>query len=138
MSTPRTRPSVDVLNKAEIEKLERKNQNVYLAGAGISLLGSVGGVIYASKTGKSFWGKVGWWFLGGIIVGVPAGITVRAINNKRLNQIDKLKSQPTQIFSTKAKQEEAASDACESVYESMGATAFNKCRKEFIENSQVG
>lgn len=31
--------------------------------------------------------------------------------------------------------EQAASDACESVYDKEGATAFNKCRENFIANA---
>jgi hypothetical protein len=125
------------MNKSEIEKLERKNQNILITSASIGFVGSIAGVIYAANKGMGGWAKVGWFIAGGAIVGLPTGIISRSMIIKNQDKITDLKG-ATPVFASKAEQEQAASDACESAYDSGGATAFNNCRNEFIKNNPVG
>ncbi len=79
-----------ILAETDLSKqLKAKNMNILLASSGISLLGNVAGLVYAIQTKKSGWGKVGWFFLGGIIVGVPSGIIARSMILKNLEKIQK-------------------------------------------------
>lgn len=78
------------MNTTEIEKLNSKNKNIVMAAGGVSLLGNIAGLLYAINTKKSGWGKVGWFFLGGIIVGIPSGIIGRSMitnNNAKINEL---------------------------------------------------
>ena len=45
-----------------------------LPGRVMGFIGSVGGVVYSIKTGGGFWRGVGYWLLGGLIVGGGAYI----------------------------------------------------------------
>ena len=80
----------------EIIELNAKNKNIVAAAGGISVLGNIAGLMYAIKTKKSGWGKVGWFFLGGIIVAIPTGIVARSMVTKNNTAINKLKN-PTAV-----------------------------------------
>lgn len=80
----------------EIIDLKSKNKTVFIVQGGLSFAGSVGGLIYAIKKNKSFWGKVGFWILGGLIVTVPSGIAANLINNRRNTDIKKLELEKQQ------------------------------------------
>lgn len=121
-------------NQLQIDKLKRKNTNIYLAASGVSMLGGIGGIVYGISKKKSGWQKFGLFLIGSIAIGVPAGIVSRSFTAKNEDAIDALKN-PTQVFANKEQLEQAASDACEPEYEKGGSTAFNKCRQEFIKNN---
>jgi len=57
----------------------------YVLGS-ISFLGSVGGLIYANRTGGKFWRYVGYFIVGGMIVGVPAKIISLPFVNKIIGE----------------------------------------------------
>jgi hypothetical protein len=57
----------------------------YVIGS-ISFLGSVGGLIYANRTGGKFWRYVGYFIVGGMIVGVPAKIISLPFVNKIIGE----------------------------------------------------
>lgn len=59
----------------------RINNINYVIGS-ISLLGSIGGVIYSSRTGGGFWRGVGYFILGGMIVSLPAKLISVPFVNK--------------------------------------------------------
>jgi len=82
----------------KIIDLKRKNNNVWYIQSGVAFAGSVGGLIYAFKHNKSFLGKVGYWILGGIIVGVPAGVVAHLANSKRNAEIAKLEGEENSNF----------------------------------------
>ncbi len=70
--------------------------NIDIILSGLSMLGSVGGIIYSVKTGGGFWRGVGYFFAGGLIVGVPAQIIALPFKNKIIaetseeNLVDKI------------------------------------------------
>jgi len=53
------------------------------------LLGSIGGLIYAGRTGGGFWRYVGFWIAGGLAVGLPAMLVATPFKNKILGKGDK-------------------------------------------------
>jgi hypothetical protein len=57
----------------------------YVVGS-ISLLGSVGGLIYANRTGGRFWRYVGYFILGGMVVGAPAKLVSLPFINKIIGE----------------------------------------------------
>ena len=69
-------------------ELGAKNQIILGTWSALSLAGGIGGVIYASKQGKGFWGKVGFFFLGSIAVSLPVGLIARP---KLINNLAELK-----------------------------------------------
>ncbi len=64
-------------------------RNIQAIAASISLVGSIGGVIYAKKTGGGFWRYVGYWILGGLVTGIPAKLITTPFTNKILKEGDK-------------------------------------------------
>lgn len=72
--------------------LKKKNRNVNIIQGGLAFGGSVAGLMYAIKMKKSFWGKVGYWILGGLIVGVPTSVGARLINSGRNAELEKIQS----------------------------------------------
>ena len=62
--------------------------NIVLTQQAIGLLGNVGGIIYANKTGGGFWRYVGYSLLGGLIVGIPTMLVANHFKNKILKEPD--------------------------------------------------
>ena len=62
--------------------------NIVSAQQAIGLLGNVGGIIYANKTGGGFWRYVGYALLGGLIVGIPTMLVANNFKNKILKEAD--------------------------------------------------
>ncbi len=60
---------------------QRITNIAYVVGS-ISFLGSVGGLMYANRTGGKFWRYVGYFIVGGMVVGVPAKIISLPFINK--------------------------------------------------------
>jgi hypothetical protein len=56
--------------------------NINMVVGSISFLGSVGGLMYANRTGGKFWRYVGYFIVGGMIVGVPARVVSLPFVNK--------------------------------------------------------
>src|SRR6185503_1811975 len=73
--------------------ISRKINNTNLVFASAGLVGGVGGIVYAVKKGKGFWGGVGCFILGSLIVGVPTRIGMVARYNNLKEQQDKLDAQ---------------------------------------------
>jgi hypothetical protein len=63
------------------ENQKKRIDNINEVVLSISMLGIVGGIIYAKKTGGEFWRYVGWGFVGSFI-GVPAQIIALPFKNK--------------------------------------------------------
>jgi hypothetical protein len=68
---------------------QERIRNIQGVQMGVSLIGSIGGVIYAKRTGGGFWRYVGYWILGGLITGVPAALIAVPLKNKILKESDK-------------------------------------------------
>lgn len=69
-------------DKALTESQKSRIQNLDSLQWGISLIGNIVGIVYASRTGGGFWRYVGYFFLGGLIFGVIAALfTIPAKNN---------------------------------------------------------
>lgn len=66
----------------EINSLKAKNNTALGTWMAVGLLGSIGGVVVAHKMGYKFWGKVGFFILGGMVVGVP----LRLIYNTKIQE----------------------------------------------------
>lgn len=64
----------------------RYDNITYLAGS-VALLGSIGGIIYAKKTGGGFWRYVGYWIAGGLVAGIPARLVALPFQNKILREV---------------------------------------------------
>ena len=79
--------------KAEVALLEGKNLNASMIWGTVGLLGSIGGVVVAHRMGYKFWGKVGFFFLGGMITGVPLRLIFANKINERNSRIKLLKEE---------------------------------------------
>jgi hypothetical protein len=83
-----------VNNQNRINELEAENAAITLKSQAIGTLGGVGGVIYANKQNKTFWGKVGYFMIGSIITGtIPqlmyaskVAANIAEINNLKTNK----------------------------------------------------
>lgn len=53
-----------------------------------ALLGNIGGIIYAKRTGGGFLRYVGYALLGGLIVGLPTALIATPFKNKILKESD--------------------------------------------------
>ena len=71
------------------ENQKARLSNIFLLLTSISTLGSVGGLIYANKTGGKFWRYVGYFIVGGMVVGIPARIIALPFQNKIIKESDK-------------------------------------------------
>jgi hypothetical protein len=56
--------------------------NINYAVSGIGLLGGIAGVIYSNRTGGGFWRGVGYYILGGVIIGITARVIAVPFENK--------------------------------------------------------
>ena len=72
------------LENMSVTELEGKKKSLALLQMGISSVGMVGGMIYANRKGKKFWGYVGYGILGGIAAGSIAYFTTF----QRINKIN--------------------------------------------------
>lgn len=59
---------------AENNEIMKKALVAHVIASGVGTLGAVAGIVYNVKTGGGFWRGVGFFFLGGIIFGLPAHI----------------------------------------------------------------
>jgi len=73
---------------AKITLLQSKNINANVTMITVGLLGSVAGVIVAHKMGYKFWGKVGFYFLGAGVVGLPMHLIFANKIAERKSQIN--------------------------------------------------
>lgn len=76
------------LSDNQNERLNNITSIQYAAG----ILGNIGGIIYAKKTGGGFWRYVGYAILGGLIVGIPTALVATPFKNKILEEGDKSES----------------------------------------------
>ena len=77
---------------SEIIALEGKKKQLALIQMGIGSVGTIGGWIYANKTGGRFWRYVGFGFAGGAALGVIGYFTIAQKIVKIDTQIAQLKS----------------------------------------------
>lgn len=68
--------------------------NINMIAGSIALIGSIGGVVYAKKTGGGFWRYVGYWIVGGLVIGVPARLVALPFKNGILKAGDKATPKP--------------------------------------------
>jgi hypothetical protein len=92
---------MDKSKLTENEKARLNNIN-YVVG-GIGMLGAIGGIIYAKKTGGGFWRYVGYWIAGGLVLGLPARLTALPFKNKILKEADKRLKETTIPLDNKTK-----------------------------------
>jgi hypothetical protein len=59
--------------------------NINTALFSISIVGTIGGIIYANRTGGKFWRYVGWAFVGGFLY-VPAQLVATPFINKIISE----------------------------------------------------
>ena len=85
--------------KAQIIELQGKNNNANRVWGSVSLLGSIGGVVLAHKMGYKFWGKVGFFFLGGMVTGLPMRLIYANKISERTAKISLLRNE---IFDEKS------------------------------------
>jgi len=77
----------------KIIQLQAKNTTVYLTVASLQLVGGVLAVYWASKKNWTLVGKVGAFFGGVILTGVPLGIATRGGIVNRSLEIEKIKQE---------------------------------------------
>jgi hypothetical protein len=68
------------------ENQQSRINNIYWTVSSVSLLGSVGGLMYANKTGGHFWRYVGYFILGGMVAGLPAKLVALPFTNKIIKE----------------------------------------------------
>jgi len=73
------------------ENQKQRIQNIEAIQSGAGLIGSIGGIIYANRTGGGFWRYVGYFILGGLVVGLPTALIMTPFKNKILKEGDKEK-----------------------------------------------
>ena len=62
--------------------------NINMITGSIALLGAIGGVMYAKRTGGGFWRYVGYWIVGGMVTGIPARLVALPFKNNILKKAD--------------------------------------------------
>lgn len=62
--------------------------NIDMITGSIALLGAIGGVMYANKTGGGFWRYLGYWIVGGLATGLPARVVALPFKNAILRKGD--------------------------------------------------
>jgi hypothetical protein len=72
------------LQSLKIMELEGTKKSLAIAQMGIGTLGTIGGWVYANKTGGGFWRYVGFGFLGGVAFGAIGYFTLM----QKINKID--------------------------------------------------
>jgi len=63
------------------ESQTKRIQNIDFAIAGLALLGSIGGIMYAKKSGGGALRYVGYWIVGGLAIGVPSRLIALPFKN---------------------------------------------------------
>ncbi len=71
------------------ENQKQRIQNIDLVVGSVVLLGAIGGVVYAKRTGGGFWRYVGYWIVGSLVAGIPARLVSTPFKNKILKDADK-------------------------------------------------
>jgi hypothetical protein len=79
--------------RLQIIELQGKNSNANAVWGSVSLLGSIGGVVLAHKMGYKFWGKVGFFFLGGMVTGLPMRLIYANKISERAAKISLLRNE---------------------------------------------
>ena len=72
----------------KIIALQQKNNVTYMLIGGMQLLGGIAGVVYAKKKNYSAMGKIGMFFLGAVIVSIPANGILQPSIIERQAEID--------------------------------------------------
>ena len=75
----------------KIIALQQKNNVTYLMIGGIQLLGGIAGVVYAKKKNYSAIAKIGMFFVGAIVVGIPANAILQPKIIEREEEMELIK-----------------------------------------------
>lgn len=70
------------------ENQKERIRNLQAIQWSASVLGSMLGVIYAKNTGGGAWRYIGYWMLGGVVLGLPAMLITTPFKNKILKEGD--------------------------------------------------
>ncbi len=68
------------------ENQKSRIANIDLVTASVGLIGAIGGVIYAKRTGGGALRYVGYWILGALALGVPARLVALPFKNKIISE----------------------------------------------------
>jgi F0F1-type ATP synthase assembly protein I len=83
-------------NQEKINEINAKLNTTNYVVSGLSLAGGVLGVMLAARRGNGFWGRVGYFFAGSILVGVAAGIATAPKSAKLIAERQNLEYQQGQ------------------------------------------
>jgi LPXTG-motif cell wall-anchored protein len=75
----------------KIVALQQKNNVTYLMIGGIQLLGGIAGVVYAKKKNYSAIAKIAMFFVGAIVIGIPANAILQPKIIEREAEIELIK-----------------------------------------------
>ena len=76
-------------NNSLTSNQKQRIANIDMLVGSVVLLGSIGGIIYANKTGGGFWRYLGYWIVGGLVTGIPSRLVATPFKNKILKEADK-------------------------------------------------
>ena len=97
-------------------------RNISALAGSVALVGSIGGIIYAKKTGGGFWRYVGYWIAGGLVAGIPARLIALPFQNKILREVGNSDSGNAEVDTKISKKDmdaikKKAEEVCEAEYE---------------------
>lgn len=68
------------------ENQKTRIANINLVVSSVALVGAIGGVIYAKRTGGGSLRYVGYWIVGALALGVPARLVALPFQNKIISE----------------------------------------------------
>lgn len=68
------------------ESQKQRIFNIQAINYSIGLIGFIGGIVYAKKTGGGFWRYVGWSFAGSVATGLIGSLATTPFTNKILKE----------------------------------------------------
>lgn len=70
------------------ENKKERIANINYVASSVGLIGAISGAIYSYKTGGGFWRGVGYWIVGGVVLGTVASLAALPFKNKILKEAD--------------------------------------------------
>lgn len=83
----------DLEYQNKLSDLDKKAKNTVLVYSTAGLVGGIAGLGYAVYKQKTFWGKVGFFILGSLAVGVPVRIAMISKANSLVAEKEKLQNE---------------------------------------------
>jgi hypothetical protein len=80
----------ELVKNEDVIELQRKIRQMAIVQYGIASLGTVGGFVYANKTGGGFLRYIGFGIIGGIAGGSLAYLGTMTLTNKYVTELEKL------------------------------------------------